>query len=139
MSLITPVISARNESPEPRSSAELHRSSRIEEKAVSGEVSEGAIENKEETFPAEIQQDRANATGQQAKERGSESPPLQYDSTALEESAANRLERLGRQRPDVFLTIWSEIGFIFSISMSQVLTVCIFLCTLWLLGADSTI
>ncbi|KAH8682923.1 major facilitator superfamily domain-containing protein [Tricladium varicosporioides] len=33
-----------------------------------------------------------------------------------------RLERLGRQRPEVFDSIWAEIGFVFSISMSQILT-----------------
>lgn len=45
------------------------------------------------------------------------------DSPAIEESTEARLERLGRQRPEVFDSIWAEIGFIFSISMSQVLTV----------------
>ncbi|KAH6715453.1 MFS multidrug transporter-like protein [Leptodontidium sp. MPI-SDFR-AT-0119] len=44
------------------------------------------------------------------------------DSPAIEESTEARLERLGRQRPEVFDSIWAEIGFIFSISMSQVLT-----------------
>lgn len=45
------------------------------------------------------------------------------DSPAIEESTEAMLERLGRQRPEVFDSIWAEIGFIFSISMSQVLTV----------------
>ena len=45
------------------------------------------------------------------------------DSPAIEESAEARLERLGRQRPEVFDSIWAEIGFVFSISMSQVLSV----------------
>lgn len=45
------------------------------------------------------------------------------DSPAIEESTEARLERLGRQRPEVFDSIWAEIAFIFSISMSQVLTV----------------
>jgi hypothetical protein len=40
-----------------------------------------------------------------------------------EESQAARIERLGRERPKEFKTIWAEIGFIFSIAMSQVLTV----------------
>jgi hypothetical protein len=41
----------------------------------------------------------------------------------VEESLDSRLERLGRQRPEVFPSIWAEIGFVFSISMSQVLSV----------------
>lgn len=44
-------------------------------------------------------------------------------SPAVEESSEARLERLGRQRPDAFDSIWAEIGFVFSISMSQVLSV----------------
>jgi hypothetical protein len=46
------------------------------------------------------------------------------DAPAIEESTEARLERLGRQRPEVFGSIWAEIVFVFSISMSQVLTVC---------------
>jgi hypothetical protein len=34
------------------------------------------------------------------------------------------IERLGRERPEVFKSRWSEIGFVFSICMSQLLTVC---------------
>ena len=45
------------------------------------------------------------------------------DSLTLEESIESRLERLGRQRPEVFESLWAEIGFVFSISMSQVLSV----------------
>ena len=45
------------------------------------------------------------------------------DTPVVEESTEARLERLGRQRPEVFDSIWSEIGFVFSISMSQVLSV----------------
>ncbi len=41
----------------------------------------------------------------------------------VEESLEARLERLGRQRPEVFSSVWAEIGFVFSISMSQVLSV----------------
>ena len=44
-------------------------------------------------------------------------------SLPIEESAESRIERLGRQRPEVFSSVWSEIGFVFSISMSQVLSV----------------
>jgi hypothetical protein len=42
---------------------------------------------------------------------------------AVEESLEARLERVGRQRPEVFGSVWAEIGFVFSISMSQVLSV----------------
>lgn len=40
-----------------------------------------------------------------------------------EESVEARLGRLGRVRPEVFHSIWSEAGFVFSISMCQVLSV----------------
>lgn len=40
-----------------------------------------------------------------------------------EETPQARVERLGRERPGKFKTIWAEIGFVFSIAMSQVLTV----------------
>lgn len=43
--------------------------------------------------------------------------------TMVEETTQARVERLGRERPDVFSSLWKEIGFIFSISMSQVLSV----------------
>ena len=52
-----------------------------------------------------------------------EKPPREPNSPVVEESAEARIERLGRQRPEVFDSIWSEIGFVFSISMSQVLSV----------------
>ena len=45
------------------------------------------------------------------------------ESPTLEDSIESRLERLGRQRPEVFESLWAEIGFVFSISMSQVLSV----------------
>jgi hypothetical protein len=45
------------------------------------------------------------------------------ESPTLEDSIEFRLERLGRQRPEVFESLWAEIGFVFSISMSQVLSV----------------
>jgi len=40
-----------------------------------------------------------------------------------EESLEARIERLGRERPPKFKSLWAEIGFVFSISMSQVLSV----------------
>jgi hypothetical protein len=40
-----------------------------------------------------------------------------------EETQGARIERLGRQRPEQFKTLWAEIGFVFSIVMSQVITV----------------
>lgn len=39
------------------------------------------------------------------------------------ESFEIRLERLGRQRPERFKSIWAEMGFVYAIVMSQVLTV----------------
>lgn len=55
-------------------------------------------------------------------EAGSDTPPGP-DRLAVEESEEGRLERLGRQRPEVFKSIYSEIVFVFSISMSQILSV----------------
>ena len=40
----------------------------------------------------------------------------------MEESLQARIERLGRERPLIFTTRWSEISFVFSIIMSQFLT-----------------
>ncbi|KAF2716466.1 drug resistance protein [Polychaeton citri CBS 116435] len=40
----------------------------------------------------------------------------------LEESLQDRIERLGRERPPIFVTAWSETSFVFSIIMSQFLT-----------------
>lgn len=61
------------------------------------------------------------ATLDPSPKQDEEDPSSDYP--AVEESTKARLERLGRQRPEVFDSIWSEIGFIFSISMSQVLSV----------------
>lgn len=41
---------------------------------------------------------------------------------AVDESLQVQIERLGRERPPIFTTRWSEIIFVFSISMSQFLT-----------------
>src|SRR6478735_2252388 len=43
-------------------------------------------------------------------------------SSVVDESLQARIERLGRERPPIFTTRWSEIIFVFSISMSQFLT-----------------
>ncbi len=42
--------------------------------------------------------------------------------TPFEESLQARIDRLGRERPPIFLTLFSEISFVFSICMSQFLT-----------------
>ncbi|KFY36310.1 hypothetical protein V494_05106 [Pseudogymnoascus sp. VKM F-4513 (FW-928)] len=44
------------------------------------------------------------------------------DETLEEESLEARIERLGRERPPVFKSLWAEVVFVFSISMSQVLS-----------------
>ena len=41
---------------------------------------------------------------------------------AVEESLEIRIERLGRARPPAFQSIWNEVVFVFSITMSQMLT-----------------
>ncbi len=43
----------------------------------------------------------------------------------IEESLEARLERLGRQRPEVFKSEWAEVGFVFSTCMASVLSVSI--------------
>ncbi|OAG42238.1 hypothetical protein AYO21_03406 [Fonsecaea monophora] len=40
----------------------------------------------------------------------------------VEESMDARIERLGRERPPTFRSIWSELAFVFSIVMSQIIT-----------------
>ncbi|KAJ4511379.1 hypothetical protein HRR83_006629 [Exophiala dermatitidis] len=40
----------------------------------------------------------------------------------VEEPLEVRIERLGRERPPAFKTMWSEVAFVFSIVMSQILT-----------------
>ncbi len=71
---------------------------------------------------AASQEDTTRPTNSELHEKGNthQGP----ESAAVEESLEARLERLGRQRPDVFNSIWAEIGFVFSISMCQVLSVC---------------
>ena len=43
---------------------------------------------------------------------------------AGEESERTRIERLGRERPPQFKSIWAELGFVYSIVASQLLAVC---------------
>jgi hypothetical protein len=64
----------------------------------------------------EIQDASPSCEEAQGVQRHEDLPPF-------EESTAVRLQRLGRQRPNVFNSVWSEMGFVFSISMSQVLSV----------------
>ncbi|KAI7055726.1 hypothetical protein KC352_g44515, partial [Hortaea werneckii] len=45
-----------------------------------------------------------------------------YDGEPNGESETVRVERLGRQRPEKLGSMWKEIGFVFSIAMSQALT-----------------
>ena len=74
----------------------------------------------EDALAAAYQEDIGPASPRlQVRER----PSQKLVSPVVEESAEVRIERLGRQRPEVFDSIWSEIGFVFSISMSQVLSV----------------
>lgn len=40
----------------------------------------------------------------------------------LDESTEARIERLGRQRPSIFSSAFKEIAFVFSITMSQIIT-----------------
>lgn len=83
---------------------------------------DGDMDSMNETARAAARQEdttRPTTCDHQEKENTHQRPA----SPAVEESLEARLERLGRQRPDVFHSIWAEIGFVFSISMSQVLSV----------------
>lgn len=42
--------------------------------------------------------------------------------TKNEESVQARVERLGRERPPVFQSVWAEVAFVFSICFSQIIT-----------------
>lgn len=46
------------------------------------------------------------------------------EQVAGEESERARIERLGRERPPQFKSIWAELGFVYSIVTSQLLAVC---------------
>jgi len=43
-------------------------------------------------------------------------------SANVEETEEQKIERLGRERPPSFKNAWSEIGFVFAVAMSQILT-----------------
>lgn len=60
----------------------------------------------------------ALADGAASKEGGQAVKP----ELEILESPEARLERLGRQRPSIFNSIWAELGFGYSVVMSQVLT-----------------
>jgi MFS family permease len=50
------------------------------------------------------------------------SQPQDTSKELVEESLDERVERLGRERPPGFTSLWHEIGLVFSITMSQFLT-----------------
>ena len=56
-------------------------------------------------------------------EVGLDRPPSQKSTPGVEESEGDRIERLGRERPAQFKTIWAEILFIYSILASQFMAV----------------
>lgn len=45
------------------------------------------------------------------------------DQNGVEESESDRVERLGRERPQIFKSLWAEIGFCYSILASQIMAV----------------
>ncbi|KAL5323756.1 hypothetical protein ACEPPN_008297 [Leptodophora sp. 'Broadleaf-Isolate-01'] len=57
-----------------------------------------------------------------ANERTNSENVAMPEASAQEESLQSKIERLGRERPPIFTTRWSEISFVFSIIMSQFLT-----------------
>ena len=65
------------------------------------------------------------ATDHSATWMDSSSPRLSMEpdcTVSIEEPLSARIERLGRERPPIFKTSWNEFIFVFSISMSQLLT-----------------
>jgi hypothetical protein len=64
-----------------------------------------------------------SAPGPSEKESQQQGAGASSGCPTIDESVEARIERLGRQRPEVFGSLWAEIGFVFSISMSQVLSV----------------
>jgi len=77
----------------------------------------------EAALAAGYQENLATPSPSSPENKTPASPP----DSGLEESPEARLERLGRQRPEVFKSIYAEIGFVFSISMSQIFSVSAFL------------
>jgi hypothetical protein len=47
----------------------------------------------------------------------------ELEDPGVEASESHRLEQLGRERPKCFATWYSELGFCFSVVMSQILSV----------------
>ena len=75
--------------------------------SASGRVDGDGI-GREQLRSADVQDDKESNLGDEARE---------------EESLEARIERLGRERPQQFKSLWAEVVFVFSISMSQVLSV----------------
>ncbi len=53
---------------------------------------------------------------------GSEPPKQEGNESGLDESMQARVERLGRERPQVLRSRWAEIAFVFSMCMAQIIT-----------------
>lgn len=110
----TPVVGSQVEGQSPHSSEDWTNSSSSRGGVVMAEVNEAPIVTIDQEEP------RVPETHIPREDHKNS---LERDVPAVEESHEAMLERLGRQRPEVFRSIWSEIGFVFSISMAQVLTV----------------
>ncbi|EXJ77637.1 hypothetical protein A1O3_09865 [Capronia epimyces CBS 606.96] len=70
----------------------------------------------------DTQESRTSSDDTAAQEYGPPEKRQRRTDPYDEESLDDRIERLGRERPSCFKTIWSEIAFVFSIVMSQILT-----------------
>lgn len=80
-------------------------------------------ESAEEITELEAIQPTANAPPNDQAAREAPATTQDPSPSRLEgESESARIERLGRQRPEKFQSLWAEIGFCFSITMSQLLT-----------------
>jgi hypothetical protein len=96
----------------PRSLSTSHSSSLSSTESIGGQMPVSAVRNGP----------RMNETGEPESVVASENNMSELEAP-VEETLEARIDRLGRQRPEVFGSVWAEVGFVFSICMAQVLTV----------------
>ncbi|KIW52139.1 hypothetical protein PV05_07804 [Exophiala xenobiotica] len=72
--------------------------------------------------PQDVATQSLNPSSNENSNMDSSCPEKVQIEADVEESMEVRIERLGRERPSTFKSIWAEVGFIFSVLMSQILT-----------------
>jgi hypothetical protein len=95
----------------PRSLSTSHSSSLSSTESIDAQLPDAIRDD------ARIHENLEHVSGVALENEASGSEPV------VEESLEARIDRLGRQRPEVFGSVWAEVGFVFSICMAQVLTV----------------